>query len=213
MCPHSIRCGECGTLYKKVKPNEDVILEPVEFDNDVSSKWYYGIIGSLCSYLVIIGFLTSSLTQPVSMYYDIKYMRGISQKNPDMKYWVLSSFIPVLNIFVALLYLKTVRNIEIESETSPVLETCPACGMEYTELSRLFPPDTIDCTMCGSRFKSGKFGLSNQMTLVEGNPDKIGETHTVDEWKGIAQSKSEADSKTNLLATSKDTEGGRNDRQ
>jgi len=202
MCPHSIRCGKCGTLYKKVKPGEDVILEPVEFDNDVSSKWHYGIIGSICSYLIMIGFLSASITQPISMYYDIKYVRRTRAKNPNMRYWVWLSFVPVINILIGILYLKAVRDLKIGSDTSPMLETCPVCENESTELTHVLPPDMIDCTECGARFRGQGFGSINQMTLVDGDSGLTGETHTVEEWERIAESTEDDELQTNLLADS-----------
>lgn len=93
-----------------------------------------------------------------------------------------------------------IRKIEIESETSPTLEICPICGKDSTKLPRILPPDTVDCTACGARFKSGKFGFSSQMTLIEGGSDRTGETHTVGEWESIAKSVDENAPPTNLLS-------------
>lgn len=93
-----------------------------------------------------------------------------------------------------------IQKIEIKSEMSPTLENCPICGKSSTELPRFIPPDTVDCEACGARFKSGKFGLSNQMTLVEGDSDQMGKTRTTEEWKNIAQSKVENEPPTNLLS-------------
>jgi len=94
----------------------------------------------------------------------------------------------------------TIQRIEIKSETSPTLKTCPVCGKASTKLPRILPPNTVDCTACGARFKSGKFGFSSQMTLTEGDSDRTGETHTVDEWESIAKSVDENEPPTNLLS-------------
>jgi len=198
--PYRIRCGECGTLYARVKGNgEYTVLEPVEFDDDVSSNWYYGVLGSMLSYLTFIGILSASLTMPISMYYDIKHVRATTDRNPNAKFWVWPAVVPFLNLLVGYVYLNEVRNVEVESETAPVLETCPLCGFAATELPRRFPPDRIDCTECGARFEMAKLGLGDRVTLVDGDADRVGETHPLDEWQRMAQSAADDDLRTNLL--------------
>jgi uncharacterized membrane protein len=118
ICPH------CGVRNMPAKSPSLRKHDPTQYSTSVSGNWYYGII--LCTILWIaliiflpeepgdsgtdlllgFGLLLAWACLPISLYFDIQYVRGNNEKwNPDTALWVIGGFIWVLNLIVVLVYL------------------------------------------------------------------------------------------------------------
>ena len=107
--------------YHKTKYADGV---PDEYNPAVSDNWYYGVvtgvlitgvgmgIGIPLTEIIpamdsIFGFLMmiAWIVLPISMYYDIQYVRANSNWNPVTGLWLIGSILLVVNIVVGLIYL------------------------------------------------------------------------------------------------------------
>ncbi|WP_135604109.1 zinc ribbon domain-containing protein [Methanococcoides sp. NM1] len=118
ICPH------CGVRNKPVKDKSPKRHDPSQYQTSVSNNWYYGVIVSAILWVVLLFLLPeepgeSSLDillallmliawfgLPLSLYYDIQYVRGNNEKwNPDTALWVIGGFIWLVNLIVVLVYI------------------------------------------------------------------------------------------------------------
>lgn len=107
--------------YHKTKYADGV---PKDYNPAVSDTWYYGIVSSVLiggvavsigmplSTIIpavdpIFGFLTmiAWIALPLSIYYDIQYVRANTTWNPITGLWLIGSILLPVNFFVGLFYL------------------------------------------------------------------------------------------------------------
>jgi hypothetical protein len=136
-------CPECGVRNHKQESSQTSSSSqstqqqpqrtPVEQPHDpsnvtttVSEKWHYGVGAALGVGLLGMaipeefgaGFflLVAWFLMPVSVYYDLQYLRATTNWNPETTLWVGMTAFPVLNIFPGAFYLFKRFNLEIVSQ-------------------------------------------------------------------------------------------------
>lgn len=92
-----------------------IVYLPSEIE-DVSSNWYYGIIGCLSLWIFFFIFLPENAIVggllllawfglPLATYFDSKYLKSRSTWNPNKWFWTVAMFIWLINIPAAVVYL------------------------------------------------------------------------------------------------------------
>lgn len=118
-------CPECGVRKKgRYTPGASSTQphNPSEYETTVSESWYFGVIlgaagwvvfvmisfvapgseeGSVMSLILIFAWLIL----PISLYFDIQYVRANSEWKPETGLWIIGGVVPIVNIVIAAVYL------------------------------------------------------------------------------------------------------------
>lgn len=123
LCPHcgvrNERAGSSSSTRVTSPRSPPTVHDPSQYDTTVSNSWWYGIVGSILLWLLlivlsgslnggtIIGLLMLAawILMPVATYYDTQFVRANSTWNPNTVVWVILNAIWLVNIVTGLIYL------------------------------------------------------------------------------------------------------------
>jgi hypothetical protein len=162
-------CPECGVRNHKQKnspilsstqstqqqqqqPQQTTVEKPHDpnkITTTVSEKWYYGVSAAIGVGLLGMavpeefggGFflLVAWVLMPVSVYYDLQYIRATTNWDPETALWVGMTAFPVLNIFPGAFYL--FRRVNMEKVSRPDSTSYTASGDRHSHATT---PDSED---------------------------------------------------------------------
>lgn len=128
ICPH---CGvpqegvssssSQATTSETYSPSHD----PSQYETTVSNTWWYGLAAGLFLWIIAIILVSASgdsssgpliasgsimmliswLALPISVYFDIQYIRANAKWNPHTVLWVILLLIPAVNLVSVAIYL------------------------------------------------------------------------------------------------------------
>lgn len=124
ICPHCGVRNKNRTMSHTVKQESNggqTLHDPSEYTTSVSETWWYGIVGGMASWIVVlllsgvtgpaleplVGLLTllTWIGLPVAAYFDIQYVRANGSWNPNTVVWVLLFALWLINIVAGVVYL------------------------------------------------------------------------------------------------------------
>lgn len=124
-------CPECGVRNSASpsaptgaeKQTKKIEHDPSQYQTTVSGGWYYGVAvgaatwvvalmgestvgsGGIITGVTLLMFSIASVGLPVSIYFDMKYVRANSRWNPNTVLWTLAAIIWFVNLATAIIYL------------------------------------------------------------------------------------------------------------
>ena len=118
-------CPECGVKKEgQYTPGTSSTQthDPSKYETTVSNSWYFGVILGLVGWVIFVvissiapGSEENSLTSlllvsawlilPISVYFDIQYVRANSQWDPETGLWIIGGVVPLVNIVIGAVYL------------------------------------------------------------------------------------------------------------
>jgi hypothetical protein len=118
-------CPECGVRREGGHPPGTSSTQPHDsskYETTVSNSWYFGVIlgtvgwavfiiissiapGSEENTLVALVLISAWVILPISVYFDIQYVRANSKWDPETGLWIIGGVVPLVNIVIAAVYL------------------------------------------------------------------------------------------------------------
>lgn len=109
---HRAKCSNCSSVYKVREQDEGEyeLREGNPLNSGSSGYWVYGVgAGIALSAITWIWskqyFMIPWLLIPISVYFDIGFLKENSSLNPSPRNWVWPCAIPVVNILIGVIYL------------------------------------------------------------------------------------------------------------
>ena len=139
----SISSSTQSTQQQQQQPQQTVVEKPHDpnkITTTVSEKWYYGVSAAIGVGLLGMAvpeefgggafLIVAWVLMPVSVYYDLQYIRATTNWDPETALWVGVTAFPVLNVFPGAFYL--FRRVNLKKVSRPDSTSYAASGDKHS---------------------------------------------------------------------------------